>query len=161
MWRALVNLFGLIDAPPAGPFYPATHAGDLDPTPVAGAGANFAHYLGLQLGHDLGRRGGRLVQAGDLRGDDEAALARQQALMDPAAGPLPIADFAPILVFGDDFDRHGLAFEHPIHRIAAARAGADIDLVRPQRGEARNWQTGSLALGRRRFVGRGMRAASQ
>ena len=97
------------------------------------------------------RRG--LMQVGRFRGDDKAALAGQQALVDPAAGPLPIADFAPILVFCDDFDRHGLALEHPVDGVARAGAGADIDLVRPQGGEARNGQARPFALSSHRLVG--------
>ena len=41
---------------------------------------------------DLGLRRRRLVQVGGPRGDDEIPLAGQQALVDPAAGPLPVAD---------------------------------------------------------------------
>src|SRR5262245_12787163 len=116
----LVDRLRFIDAPKPRPLDPAADAGYPDPAPVAGAGAYFAHDLGLELGHDLGRRGRGLVQGGGLGWDDEAALAGQQALMDPSAGALPIADFAPVLVLGDDLDRHALALEHPVDGIARA-----------------------------------------
>ena len=50
------------------------------------------------------RGGGRLVKAGGLGRNDEAPLAGEQALVDPAAGTLPIANFAPVLVLGDDLE---------------------------------------------------------
>ena len=56
-------------------------------------------------------------------------------------------------------DRHALALEHPVDGVACAGPGADIDLVRTERGEARNRQPGPLALGSLRLVA-GMRAAA-
>src|SRR3990167_6435205 len=152
MWRPLVDRFRLIDAPQAGPPDPAAGAGYFDPAPVAGAGTNLAHHFRLQLGHDFSRGSRCLVEAGGLRGNDEAALAGQQALVNPAAGALPIADFPPVFVLGDDFDGHCLALEDPIDRIAGAWTRADIDLVRPQGGETRDRQSGPFALGHRRLV---------
>src|SRR5262249_27972513 len=109
----------------------------------------------------LGGGGRRLVQAGGLGGDDEASLAGQQALMDPAARPLPIPDFPPIFVLGDDFDRHALALEHPVDGITRARSRADIDLIRSQRGKARQRQARALALTvRGRVRGTGVAAGS-
>src|SRR4029453_18039354 len=112
---------GLIDAPHAGALDPAADAAHLDPAPVAGAGADFTGHLRVELGHHLGRGRRRLVEAGRLGRDDERALAAQQAVVDPAACPLPIADFPPILVLGHDLDRHGLALEHPVDRVPRAR----------------------------------------
>src|SRR4029453_13265474 len=137
---------GLIDAPHAGALDPAADAAHLDPAPVAGAGADFAGHLRLELGHHLGRVCGRLVQAGRLGGDNEGALAGQQALMDPAACPLPIAYFPPILELGPDLDGHGFALENPVDRVAWAGPGADVYLVGPERGKTRQRQARALPL---------------
>src|SRR6185503_3370115 len=136
--EGLVYRLGLVDAPDLGALDPAADPSGGHPAPVALTGAYLTHHLGLELGHDLGREGRRAEHLGLLGGGDEAALAGQQALIDPAAGALPIADFSPVLVLCDDFDRHQLALEHPVDGIARARAAADIDLVGLQRGKTGN-----------------------
>src|SRR5262245_41941317 len=142
----LVYWLGRIDAPHGGTLDPAADAGRPDATPLAGAGSDFAHDLGLALGRDLGRRRRRLVHGGGLCCDDEAALAGQQAMVNPAARPLPVTDFPPVLELGDDLDRHALALEDPVDRIACTGAATDVDLVGSERGKAGNWQARALPL---------------
>ncbi len=84
--------------------------------------------------------------AGRLGGDNEGALAGQQALMDPATCPLPIAYFPPILVLGHDLDGHGFALKTQSIWVARAGPGADIDLIGPERGKTRQRQARALPL---------------
>src|SRR5438874_1693140 len=72
--------------------------------------------------------------------DDDGALAAQHALMHPAGCAFPVADAAPMLELPGDLDRHLLARQHPLDRVAVAGAGAQIDLVGMQADETRHRQ---------------------
>ena len=67
--------------------------------------------------------------------------------MDPALGPLPIADFSPGPVFGDDFHRQVLAQIDPVDRILNAGAGAQVHFTGAQADIPGQRQPGALDRG--------------
>ena len=128
---------------------PAIVAG-LHLAPVGGrlAGADMADHARLQDRH---RRGVVLrvtPQRGVAAGNDEAAPAGQRRLVHPALDAVGILHQSPDLELALDLHRQLAALVDPFDRIARARAGAQVHLVRAQRGEARQRQTGLGALGR-------------
>ena len=153
--RCLIDDFALVDAPDVTALDPADMAASLHPAPISRARFHLGDDLDLHARHQGGACRGRLAQRRMGRRDDDVALAHQQALVDPAAGALPIADLPIVLVLADDLDRHALALEHPIDGVAAARAGAHVDLVGSHHGEARHRQAGALAQRRRIGPARG------
>ena len=70
-------------------------------------------------------------------------------MVDPAFGPLPVADAPPVLGFGGNLDRQPGAGIDPGDLVIAGRAAAHVDLVGLEADEAGNRQaafgTGLLA----------------
>jgi len=133
----LFHHFPAKHAPEVHPSQPALVAGGLDPAPSVQVGARH------KVADDPGFEGGDGVTAGVAlapdgaggAGDDKSAQPGKHALMDPALGSLPVPDFTPGAVFGDDFHRQFPPQVDPVDRILHAGSGAQVDLVGAQADE--------------------------
>src|SRR5215813_452428 len=79
-------------------------------------------------------------------------------MIDPALGPFPIADTAPVLRLGRDLDRQASAGIDPGHLMIAGRSAAHIDAVGLDADEAWKWKP---AAGTGREFSRRLRRARQ
>src|SRR5580704_18039713 len=115
-------------------------AGDL--APFAGAVFDRAQHADLQLRRDRALSVGFGIdrrQVGlrfQLHG--RGALARQQRVIDPALAAVGIADAAPVLELGGDFDRQADLRVDPGDVVVLVRAAAHIDPIGLEADEARH-----------------------
>src|SRR3990172_5430793 len=142
MW--LVDLFVGISAPELILLYPAAEPVTGKAAPAIPAAVDRGHAAGLEIGGNggVGRRGGadRSRLATGPRRDHGGALARQEALEDPADRPIGIAHAAPGVELLDDFDRKADAGEHPSDLVVLAGPDAHVDAARLEADETRNRQ---------------------
>jgi len=118
----------------------------LDPAPTVEvrAGQQLADDSGLDPGDGAALGVAFAADGAGVAGDDKGPPSADHALMDPALGSLPVPDFSPGAVFGDDFDRQVLAVEDPIDGILHAGPGAQVDLAGAQADEPGQRQAGAL-----------------
>src|SRR6185437_7124443 len=137
--RSASLLHGLvgIDAPDLVALEPALDALRLHAAPRAAAVEQTRDDPGLGTRHRRRRRIGLEVEDPDAALDQNIARAGQHALMHPTLAALKIADLAPDVELLDDLHRQAFADEHPVDRIALARARAQVHFVDPQGGKTR------------------------
>src|SRR5579872_6035878 len=134
--RLLYHLVG-VDAPDLVALQPAADAPGLDLAPRALACEKAGDDAGLGARDHRRIGGGAVVQGADLVADDDRALPRHHALVDPALGAVGEADLVPVLELENDLDRQILARQLPLDRVLFARSRAKIDLIGAQGDEAR------------------------
>src|SRR3954447_10296944 len=137
-----VHLLVRVDAPEALLLDPAVKTVAADAAPVCAALLHLGDDAGLEPGRNRAVGVGAIVDRRKLvlvlHGDDSGTATRKQRVIDPALGALGIANPAPVLELGGDFDREAGAGVDPGDVIVLGRAGADVDVIRFQADVARH-----------------------
>src|SRR4051794_23164343 len=137
-----IHLLVRVDAPEALLLDPAVKAVTADAAPVCSALLHLGDDTGLEPGRNRALGIGAVVDRRELvlvlHGDDSSTAARQQRVIDPTLGALGIADPAPVLELGGDFDRQAGTGVDPGDVVVLGRAGADVDVIRFQADVARH-----------------------
>lgn len=140
----LFDLLIGVDTPQIVLFDPAFEILAGNAAPGAVAGFDRSHHPSLEFRGDRALGVGFRVQHGEISLHFELhrrrTFARQQRMIDPALGPIRIADAAPILELGGDFDRPSDAGEDERDVVVLVRTASDIDAIRFDADKTRHGQ---------------------